>query len=103
LSVQASPFPFTHVPEPLQICEPAHSLSGSRPFVMFPHSPSEPKPFFAALHAAQRPVQLVLQHTPSTQFPLEHSEVRAQVAPFGFTHVPEPLQNAAPEHSFAGS
>ena len=87
----------------MQVDAPAHSLSGSVPFAMFPHVPSEPLPFFAAEHARQVPVQAVLQQTPSTQFPLAQFDPRMHAVPSGLTHAPEPLQTAEPEHSLSGS
>src|SRR6185437_833463 len=67
-------------PEPLheplvpqvEAADAPHSLSGSVPLLMSPQVPSTPLPFLAAVHAWQVPVQAVLQHTPSTQSPLEH-------------------------------
>lgn len=59
------------VPHVVSACA-AHSLSGSAAAAMFPHTPSAPVPFFAALHARQVPPQAESQHTPSTQFPLAH-------------------------------
>jgi hypothetical protein len=58
-----------------------HSLSGSRLSPMFPHVPSAPPPFFNDEHAWQRPVQALLQHTPSMQLPLTHSLPPPHVAP----------------------
>src|SRR5688572_22225906 len=40
-------------PEPLQLAEPLHSSSGSLLLAMGPQVPSEPEPFFAAVHAWQ--------------------------------------------------
>src|SRR5690242_17232899 len=40
---------------------------------MLPQTPSAPPPFFAAVHATHAPVQAVLQHTPSAQWPLAQS------------------------------
>jgi hypothetical protein len=58
-----------------------HSLSGSRPTRIAPHTPSAPVPFFAAVQAWQVPVQSELQQTPSTQKPEVQSEPVLQVAP----------------------
>jgi hypothetical protein len=46
---------------------PEHSRSGSVFFVMKPHVPSIPLPFFAAVHATQVPLHALSQQTPSTQ------------------------------------
>src|SRR5262249_45393131 len=60
----------------------AHSLSGSVPVLIAPHTPSEPWPFFAAVHAWQRPVHALLQHTPSAQVrPAAQSLVTVQCLP----------------------
>lgn len=89
---------------PLQVAAPAHSLSGSVKLAMLPQVPFEPEPFFAVVQAWQIPEQAVLQHTPSTQLPLEHSEAIVQAAPLARSpHAPAPLQVVAPAHSFAGS
>ncbi len=67
---------------------------------MFVHVPTVP----ARLHAAHVPPHAVLQHTPSTQLPLEHSPAIEQAVPFANSaHVPAPLHVVAPMHSFAGS
>jgi hypothetical protein len=59
----------------------AQSLSGSAPDEIGPQVPSAPTPFLPAEHAWQRPVQLELQQTPSTQKPEEQSAPEAQTAP----------------------
>jgi hypothetical protein len=51
---------------------------------MTPQVPSEPWPFFAAEHAWQNPVQVVLQQTPSTQLSPRQSQLRAHVPPFAW-------------------
>jgi hypothetical protein len=61
-----------------------HSLSGSALFVMFPHVPSAPAPFLPAEHAWHKPVQALLQQTPSTQLPLTHSLLPKHEAPSPF-------------------
>jgi hypothetical protein len=46
----------------------------------------------------------VLQHTPSTQLPLEHSAFRLHATPFARSeHVAAPLHSVAPGHSASGS
>jgi hypothetical protein len=42
-------------------------------------------------HASHCPVHALLQHRPSTQCPLPHSESAAHVAPSGLLHVPSPF------------
>jgi len=93
-----------HDPVPLHTPAPAHSSSGSVPFATLPHVPSVPLPFLAAVQAWQAPAQAVLQHTPSTQLPLWHSELNVQAVPFAsVVHKLVPLQTVAPEHSSSGS
>jgi hypothetical protein len=50
------------------------------------------------LHASQLSLQLVLQHTPSTQNSLWHSAAPAQPAPFGFVGLQAPARMS--HHSF---
>jgi hypothetical protein len=45
----------------------AHSLSGSEPAAIRPHSPSWPAPFLADVHASHVPEHALSQHTPSMQ------------------------------------
>jgi len=67
---------------------------------MFVHVPTEP----ARLHAVHVPPHAVLQHTPSTQLPLEHSPAIEQAVPFANSaQLPAPLHVVAPMHSLAGS
>jgi len=47
------------------------------------HVPSVAAPA-ATLHASHAPLQALLQHTPSTQLPDEHSPVVLQALPFPF-------------------
>jgi hypothetical protein len=58
--------------------------------------PSSP----VTLQASHWPSQRALQHTPSTQKPLWHSEARVQASPSGIfgTHIPA-RQMASPAHS----
>ena len=81
---------YWQMPEPLQLVAPAHSLSGSVPAAMLPQVPLAPLPFFTALHAWQRAVHVVLQHTPSTQKPLAHCAETEQAVPLACaaTHTP---------------
>src|SRR6185369_11124094 len=61
-------------------------------------------PFFAAVHAMQRPVHEVVQQTPSTQKPLEHSLPAPHTVPMGpGVHTPPPSQTLPPVHSLSGS
>jgi hypothetical protein len=88
----------SHAPAPLQApsvpqvdaacC--AHSLSGSVPAAIGPHTPFAPPPFFAVLHAWQSPVHALLQHTPSAQKPLAQSDPteHGPPSPAGTTHAP---------------
>jgi hypothetical protein len=55
-------------------------FSGSVPFARFVHVPT----LFAMLQALHAPVQLLLQHTPSTQFPEPHSQLCVQTWPNAF-------------------
>jgi hypothetical protein len=77
-----------HEPEPLQVYAP-QPASGSVPAARFVHVPTLP----VTLQARQGPVHEVLQHTPSTHCPDEHSTWLLQVWPFAFfaTHA-TPLQ-----------
>jgi hypothetical protein len=59
-----------HAPEPQPGSASGHSSSGSDACSMKPHTPSDPVPFLAALHASHDPEQVVSQQTPSTQLPL---------------------------------
>ena len=72
---------------------------------MFPHVPSDPLPFFTAVHAWQRPKQGVSQQTPSTQLLLAQFEFSVQGVPLGLSvvHAPLPLHVAVPAHSLSGS
>jgi hypothetical protein len=80
-TVQAAPTPsWVQALAPLHAVAPLHSLSGSRPFATGAHVPFAP-PVFAALHALHRPLQPVLQQTPSMQLPLRHSAADTQVWP----------------------
>ena len=74
-----SPVTFLHT-DAEQTCVPAHSLSGSVPFVMAAHVPFVP-PVFAAEQAWQAPVHVELQQKPSTHAPLEHSAFAEHAAP----------------------
>ena len=58
-----------------------HSLSGSVFAAMTPHVPVTPEPFFAAVQATHVPLHAVLQHTPSTQFPVAHWFAAAHTSP----------------------
>jgi hypothetical protein len=63
---------------------------GSVPAMTEPQAPSAPVPFMAAEHAWQRPLQAVLQQTPSTQKPEVHwlAVVQGPPSPAGITHAP---------------
>lgn len=81
-SAHGVPFGYSaHEVAPLHVVAPAHSLSGSSPAMIVPHTPSMPAFFFAAEHAWHVDVHVVLQHTPSTQCPLAHSLFAAQNTP----------------------
>jgi hypothetical protein len=67
-----------------------HSFSGSAPLMIGPHVPFVPCPFSAAVHAWQVAVHAVLQHVPSTQNVLRHSELKAHAWPFSFLQLPMP-------------
>jgi hypothetical protein len=90
-------------PAPLQVSAPAHSLSGSVLAAMLPQVPSEPEPFFAAVHAWQVPPHALLQQTKSTHCPLEHSPLIEHASPFAKSAQIAPLQLVAPGHSLSGS
>src|SRR5438874_419251 len=47
-----------HVAFPVHEYVPVHSLSGSDPEPMLPHTPSAPEPFFVAEHAVHVPVHV---------------------------------------------
>lgn len=59
----------------------AHSLPGSVPAAMPPHTPSAPVPLRAAVQASHRPLHALLQQTPSTQKPLAQSDGPAHAKP----------------------
>jgi hypothetical protein len=48
---------------------------------MLPQIPSDPPPFFAAVHATQVPLHAALQQTPSAQWPLPQSVSFAHCLP----------------------
>jgi hypothetical protein len=85
-----------HAPPPLHaplspqvdMADAVQSPSGFRPAATGPQVPSVPWPFFAAVHARQRPVQALLQHTPSTQKPDWQSAEAEHATPLaaGTTH-----------------
>ena len=91
-----------HAPLPLQNpgasqspCGSGHSLSGSLPATMLPHTPSTPVPLIVALHAMHAPAHAVSQQTPSTHDLWRHAFDVAHAAPsssFG-PHMPA-AQNA---------
>ena len=64
----------SHSPELPQVegSSNVHSLWGSLPNAMGPHTPSRPADLSEALQAMQGPVQAVSQQNPSTQLPLAH-------------------------------
>jgi hypothetical protein len=64
---------------PLHAPCPPHSLLGSVPLAWGLQLPTEP----ARLHASQKPVQALSQHTPSRQKPLAHWLLAVQDAPLG--------------------
>jgi hypothetical protein len=94
-SVHVEPCPSVeHVPDPLQLVTPAHSLSGSVAPVTLAHVPLA-APVLALLQALQSPPQAVLQQKPSAQKPLAHSLAAAHAAPVGcFTTQAPALQYA---------
>ena len=59
----------------------AHALFGSVSAATGAQTPSAPLPFFVLLHASQGSVHVLSQQTESTQKPLLHCPLRAQVAP----------------------
>jgi hypothetical protein len=63
-----APLP-SHEPVVPQLVAPAsaHSLSGSAPVAIMPHTPSVPPPFLAVVQATHLPPHAVSQHTPSVQ------------------------------------
>jgi hypothetical protein len=73
-----------------------HSLSGSTPSAIGPHTPSEPLPFLATVHAWQRPTHAVLQQTPSTQEPDAHCALFKHAPPFPRGGIHAPMTQAFP-------
>jgi hypothetical protein len=63
---------FVQAPAPLQLVAPVHSLEGSVPLAMLPHTPFGPPPFKAAEVAWHTPLQAVSEQKPSTQLNVEH-------------------------------
>jgi hypothetical protein len=61
-----------------------------------PHVPLAPLPFFAVEHALHAPVHELLQHTPSTQYPLWHWLALVQALPFAFLEPQTPLSHTVP-------
>src|SRR5215470_13643403 len=57
--VHEVPSGIAQAPAPLHTPAPEHSLSGSKPKPMSPQTPFDPLPFFWALHAWQKPLQVV--------------------------------------------
>jgi hypothetical protein len=53
----------SHAPAPLHAFVAPHSASGSVVAATIPHVPSDPLPFFAAVHASQLPAHAMSQHT----------------------------------------
>src|SRR4051812_886740 len=74
-----------------------HSLLGSVPALIEPQVPSAPLPFLLAEHAWQRPLHVLLQHTPSTQLPLAQSAPLPHFLPLMPlpAHTPEPPQSTS--------
>jgi hypothetical protein len=66
-AAQPAPSTFSQAPVPSQLRLFAHSVSGSAPAAITPHTPSAPLPFFEFEHALQVPAHAVSQHTPSAQ------------------------------------
>jgi hypothetical protein len=62
-----------------------HSRSGSAPSGIAEQVPTLP----VRLHFSHVPEHRVLQHTPSAQKPVAHSEPREQVCPSDFLQTPE--------------
>lgn len=91
-----------HDPAPLHVVGPPHSLSGSVPTLMLPHTPSAPFPFLAAVHAWHVPVQFELQQTPSAQNPEMHDAPEMHGAASGSLHPPAE-HTVPPAHSLSGS
>jgi len=56
---------------------------GSVSYLMLPHVPFEPDPFFAAEHATHVSAHAVSQQTLSTQLPDAHCAALMQATPFG--------------------
>jgi len=59
-------------PQPVVPGTAAHSVAGSVPSLTLPQVPSAASPVCVARHETQRPLQAVLQHTPSVQNPVVH-------------------------------
>ncbi len=72
---------FVALPLHVSAAGEVHSLSGSAPAAIGPHTPSSPLPFLAWVHATQVPLQDVSQQTPSTQAPAPQLVVEVHGAP----------------------
>ena len=84
---------------------PVHSLSGSVLAVTVVQVPFG-MPVLALVQASQVPVHAALQHTPSAQKPLAHSDAIPHASPGPFLQEPAPLiplQTCVPAHSLSGS
>jgi hypothetical protein len=101
--MHVTPLSMLHVPAPLH-APFAHSLSGSNPVAIGPHTPSMPcpSPLSATEHASHAPVHSVSQHTPSTQKPVKQSSFAVQAFPLSILQTLAPSQ-APSLHSSSGS
>jgi hypothetical protein len=97
-SPQAVPFSFLHVPMPLHEFVPVQLGESSTPKGTLEHVPTAPM----TLQAEHVAVHVELQQTPSTQNPLTHSPLAAQVLPISPLHALDPLHDPG-LHSFCGS
>jgi hypothetical protein len=84
--------------EAWQTPEPTHGVRTpcGAPLSTVEHVPTEPE----TSQAWHCPPHAVLQHTPSTQWPLPHAAFELHVAPFGSEQVPVPfaLQTCGAAH-----
>lgn len=84
---------------PLQVSATSHSPAASRQTIVDgagPHVPSDPTTLHAWQSFGAPPPHALLQHTPSTQSPLEHWAPVLQVWPFGFGDTQTPVSQILP-------
>ncbi len=96
MSPQVCPLAFLQLPDPSHTSVPVQALGAvlsGIPLAMFPHVPLAP-----TAHDWQAGQLATPQQTLSTQVPVKHSEVIAQVCPLSFLQLPAPSHVLVPMH-----